>query len=62
MARCFICDKQTTFGNQVSHSVRRTSRTWKPNLRRIRINDGGTVKTVHICTRCLRSNKVNRAV
>jgi large subunit ribosomal protein L28 len=62
MAKCYVCEKQTVFGNQVSHSVRRTSRTWKPNLRKVRIDENGTTKSVYVCTSCLRSNKVNRAI
>lgn len=62
MAKCYVCTKKTTFGNKVSHSLRRTSRTWKPNLRRVRISENGTNKRVYVCSRCLRSNKVTRAV
>ena len=62
MAKCEICSKETKFGNNVSHSVRRTSRTWKPNIRKIKVVENGTHKTISICTRCLRSNKVTRAI
>lgn len=62
MAKCEICSKDTKFGNNVSHSVRRTSRSWKPNVKKVKIIDNGTHKTVCVCTRCLRSNKVTRAV
>jgi large subunit ribosomal protein L28 len=62
MARCEICSKRTSFGNKVSHSVRKTRRTWKPNLRRIKAVINGTPKTINICTRCLRLNKVTRAI
>ena len=31
MAKCEFCDKGVTFGIQVSHSHRRSNRTWKPN-------------------------------
>jgi ribosomal protein L28 len=31
-------------------------------VKRIRINDNGTVRSIHICTRCLRSGTVTRAV
>ncbi len=62
MAKCYVCDKQTVYGNNVSHSIRRTSRIWKPNVRKTRIVENGTNKTVSVCTRCLRSNKVTRAV
>ena len=49
MAKCEICGKGVTFGIKVSHSHRRSNRTWKPNV-------------VNVCTRCLRSGKVTRAV
>ena len=62
MAKCDVCSKNTVFGNNVSHSIRRTNRTWKPNIKKIRVVESGTSKTIHICSRCLRSNKVTRAV
>ena len=36
MAKCDICNKGVTFGIQVSHSHRRSNRTWKPNVRRVK--------------------------
>ena len=30
MAKCDICGKGVTFGIKVSHSHRRSNRTWKP--------------------------------
>lgn len=62
MAKCDICSKATTFGNNVSHSVRRSSRSWKPNIRKVKVLDDGTPKSLNVCTRCLRSNKVTRAI
>ncbi len=62
MAKCEICGKGVTFGLNVSHSNRKTNRMWKPNIRKVKANDNGTVKTVSVCSRCLRSNKVTRAV
>lgn len=62
MAKCCICGKGVTFGHNVSHSERKTSRTWKPNIRKVRVDDNGTHKTVSVCSRCLRSGKVTRAV
>jgi large subunit ribosomal protein L28 len=59
---CHVCGKKSTSGNSVSHSNRRTRRTWKPNLRAIRIEEKGTVRKIKICTRCLRSNKVKKVV
>lgn len=62
MAKCSICGKGVTFGHNVSHSERKTSRAWKPNIRKVRVDDNGTHKTVSVCSRCLRSGKVTRAV
>ena len=33
MAKCECCGKGVTFGIKVSHSHRRSNRTWKPNVR-----------------------------
>lgn len=62
MAKCDVCSKGVSFGLQVSHSNKKTNRAWKPNVRRVKIVDNGTTKTAYVCTRCLRSNKVTRAV
>jgi large subunit ribosomal protein L28 len=64
MARvCEICGKKTVFGNNVSHAHNVTSRRWQPNLQRIRIQtDSGGTQRVRICTRCLRSGAVRKAV
>jgi len=62
MAKCAICNKETKFGNQVSHSIRRTSRKWMPNIKKVRADVNGTSKTINVCTRCLRSNKVKRSI
>lgn len=62
MAKCELCGKGVTFGQNVSHSNRKTNRTWKPNVRKVRIvTDNGTHKSAHVCTNCLRSGKVTRA-
>jgi len=62
MAKCEICSKEKTFGCNVSHSNRHTNRDWKPNVRSVRAVVNGATKTISVCTRCLRSNKVTRAV
>jgi large subunit ribosomal protein L28 len=63
MARkCQICDKKTSHGNNVSHSHRKTKRTWKPNIQKVRAVVGGTTKSIYVCTSCLRSGKVQRSI
>ena len=59
---CEICGKGTVTGMNVSHSHLKTKRTWKPNIQRVRAIVDGEVKRVKVCTRCLRSGKVQRDV
>ncbi|MFC4804707.1 50S ribosomal protein L28 [Filifactor villosus] len=62
MARvCDVCGKRKITGNSVSHSNRHNKRTWTPNLRNVHAIVNGTPKTIKVCTRCLRSGKVERA-
>ena len=65
---CQICKKGLMSGNNVSHSKRRTRRVWAPNTQRVRVVVNGTTchmngvsKRMSVCTRCLRSGKVQRA-
>ncbi len=60
MARCMTCDKDVAFALQVSHSNRKTARTWKPNLQTVKANVNGQVKKIKVCTKCLKSGKVER--
>lgn len=62
MAKCCICGKGVAFGHNVSHSNRKTNRTWKANIRKVKATVNGTPKTVCVCSRCLRSGKVTRAI
>lgn len=59
---CEICGKGPMSGNKVSHSNRHTRRSWSPNIQKVRAIVDGEVKRVNVCTRCMRSGKVNRAV
>ena len=62
MAKCQFCDKDMAFGIKVSHSHRRSNRTWKPNVKRVKAIVDGSPEHVYVCTRCLRCGKVTRAV
>ena len=59
---CEICGKKTTTGMNVSHSHLKTKRTWKPNIQRVRAKVDGKVTRLSVCTRCLRSGKVDRSL
>ena len=62
MAKCEICGKSVQFGNNVSHSNKKTRKMWRPNVKRIRVMEAGSVKRKYACTRCIRSGKVVKAV
>lgn len=61
MARCAVCGKGVKFGNAVSHSHRKSNRTFKANLKRVTVKTETGNKKEYVCTRCLRSDKVKRA-
>ncbi|HHW54203.1 MAG: 50S ribosomal protein L28 [bacterium] len=58
---CKICGKGKQTGYKVSHSNIKSKRSWSPNLQKIKIIMGKAPKRVYVCTRCLRSGKVQRA-
>jgi len=60
--QCFVCGKATTFGNKVSHSKRKTRRTQKPNLHKIRAEINKEIKKVYVCSKCLKANKIKKVV
>jgi len=62
MAKCTVCGKGVTFGKQYSHSHIRTNRSWKPNVQKVSIVVEGKPTKASVCTRCLRSGKVQRAL
>ena len=59
---CEVCGKGELSGNNVSHSHLKTKRSWKPNIQRVRAVVNGEIKRVNVCTRCLRSGKVERSL
>jgi large subunit ribosomal protein L28 len=63
MARvCEICGKGKQIGNNVSHANNRTRREWLPNLQRVKIMQGGRIRTARVCTKCIKKGKVLKAL
>ena len=57
---CAICGKGKMSGNLVSHSNRKTPRTYSANLKKVKVEINGK-STQYVCTRCIRTaNKENR--
>ena len=62
VAKCYVWWKGISFGKTYSHSHIRTNRQWKPNIQRVKAIVDNTPKKISVCTRCLRSGKVQRAL
>ena len=52
---CEICGKGQTTGNNVSHSKRRTRRTFKANVQKVSYVINGKETKGYVCARCLKS-------
>ncbi|MBI4825464.1 MAG: 50S ribosomal protein L28 [Thermodesulfovibrionia bacterium] len=62
MAVCSVCEKQRVVGNNVSHANNKTKRVFRPNLQKMRVQTEHGTKKLHVCSRCLRSGKIKKAV
>lgn len=73
--KCSVCSKSVLFGNQkvergkakyLGGNGRKTTgitrRKFRPNLQRIKVQEGGTVLTRRVCTSCIRAGLVQKAV
>ena len=59
---CGICGKGKMAGNTVSHSNRKAPRSWNANVHKVSYkNANGEVVSGYVCTKCMRSGKVERA-
>ncbi len=71
---CDYCAKGTVFGGSVSRRglpkkkggvglnvTGHSKRTFKPNIQRVRAFVDGRVQRVKICTRCIKSGRVQKA-
>lgn len=61
---CDVCGKKPSIGNNVSHANNKSKRAWYPNIQKIRVIDGktGAPSRSKVCTRCIRSGFVKKAV
>jgi len=60
--RCEICGKGQVSGNNVSHSNRHTRRKWNANIQSVKVEENGAKKRINVCTKCIKSGKVQRAL
>ena len=71
---CDICGKHKVQGGKITrrglakkaggigmHVVKNVKRTFYPNLQTVKVIENGTVKTLKVCTACIRSNRIVKA-
>jgi large subunit ribosomal protein L28 len=58
---CDVCGKKPMTGCNVSHAHNRTKKTFKPNLQKVRAVQNGSVRSMKVCTRCIRSGAIQKA-
>ena len=58
---CSVCGKGKLSGNLVSHSNRKTPRSYNANVQKVKVVVNGVVSKQYVCARCLKSNSVERA-
>lgn len=72
---CAICGRGTSSGRKYARRGRAKhlggvgikttgvcNRTFRPNLRRVRVLVNNAPKRLHVCARCIREGKVTKAV
>ncbi|MEK6576390.1 MAG: 50S ribosomal protein L28, partial [Nitrospirota bacterium] len=59
---CEVCGKGHQVGNNVSHANNRTKRLFHPNLQPISVSENGSLRRMRVCTRCIRTGKLKKAV
>lgn len=58
---CDVCAKRPLVGNQVSHANNKTKKRSLPNLQRVKVKLNGGVRHLHVCTRCIKAGKIEKA-
>jgi large subunit ribosomal protein L28 len=59
---CDVCGKKAMVGNNVSKSNNRSKKRFMPNLQRVKVVVNGTRKRLKVCTKCIKSGRVKKAV
>lgn len=52
---CVICGKGRVSGNNVSHSNKKTKRTFNANVHKVKVEIDGVESSEYVCSRCLRT-------
>lgn len=57
---CVVTGRKARSGNNRSHAMNKTKRTWGANLQKVRIMVDGSPKKVWVSARALKSGKIAR--
>ncbi len=57
---CEICGKGAQKGHQISHSHKISNRRFEVNLQSVKVREGSRIRTIQVCTKCLKAGKVER--
>ena len=57
---CQMCGKKPKVGRRISHAHNVTSRRFNPNLQRVHAKVDGAMCHIRVCTRCIRSGRVEK--
>ena len=73
--QCDVCGKKPVLGHMMTRRGKAkylggvgrkitgtTRRTFKPNLQRLQVMDGGSVVTKRVCVSCIRAGRVQRPI
>ena len=54
---CAICGKGKASGNNVSHSNRKTRRTFEANVQKVSVEVDGKSRNIYLCAKCIKTSK-----
>lgn len=57
--QCEICNKKPLKAAKLTFSHKQNVHRQAPNLQSVKVNINGTVKTIKVCTSCIKAGKVN---
>ncbi len=59
--KCEVCGKGRQVGYNVSHAHNKSKKVSYPNIQRVRVQVKGQTTRMNVCTRCIRSGKIQKA-
>ncbi len=59
--KCEVCGKGRQVGYNISHAHNKSKKVSYPNIQRVRVQVNGQTTRMNVCTRCIRSGKIQKA-